>query len=298
MAVAVTTEPRGYHVHTVNRDTRSLHSTLLLGAASVAALTLSLPASAQDQSTETVVVTGSRIPQQGLYAPSPVTAVGQQEMKFEGTTGVETLLNNLPSVFADQTSGVSNGSTGTATVNLRGLGAVRTLVLVNGTRLMPGDPNNNGGGINAAPDLNQIPAALVDHVEVLTGGASAVYGSDAMAGVVNFVMRKDFEGIEVDGQYGIAEADNNDAGARGLIAAAGFQQAKEGVWDGANESGTLILGANTDNGKGNVTAYVSLPEHRSGARCGARLRCVYDLLFDDERAFLRWLEQLQSLDVG
>src|SRR5271170_4009723 len=143
----------------------------------MAAVGLSEPAFAQDQSTEIVVVTGSRIPQQGLYAPSPVTAVGQQEMKFEGTTGVQTLLNNLPSVFADQTSGVSNASTGTATVNLRGLGAIRTLVLVNGTRLMPGDPK--------APvaDLNEIPASLVDHVEVLSGGASAVYGSDALAGV-------------------------------------------------------------------------------------------------------------------
>ena len=189
-------------MYQTNLDKRSLRSALLLGAASAAAISLSLPASAQDQSTETVVVTGSRIPQQGLYAPSPVTAVGQQEMKFEGTTGVETLLNNLPSVFADQTSGVSNGSTGTANVNLRGLGAVRTLVLVNGTRLMPGDPTT------PVADLNQIPAALVDHVEVLTGGASAVYGSDALAGVVNFVMRKDFEGIEFDGQYGIDEADN------------------------------------------------------------------------------------------
>ena len=203
-------------MYQANLDKRSLRSALLLGAASVAAVSLSLPASAQDQSTETVVVTGSRIPQQGLYAPSPVTAVGQQEMKFEGTTGVETLLNNLPSVFADQTSGVSNGSTGTATVNLRDLGAVRTLVLVNGTRLMPGDPK--------APvaDLNQIPAALVDHVEVLTGGASAVYGSDALAGVVNFVMRKDFEGIEVDGQYGVAQADNTSAYYRGLVTTLGL----------------------------------------------------------------------------
>jgi iron complex outermembrane recepter protein len=230
-------------VHIVNRDTRSLRSTLLLGAASAAALTLSLPASAQDQTTETVVVTGSRIPQQGLYAPSPVTAVGQQEMKFEGTTGVETLLNNLPSVFASQTSGVSNAATGTATVDLRGLGSVRTLVLVNGSRLMPGD-------------LNQIPSSLVDHVEVLTGGASAVYGSDALAGVVNFVMRKDFEGIEVDGQYGVAEADNSSSYYRNLVSAAGFQQAKEGIWDGANTTGTLIVGTNTANGKGNVTAYM------------------------------------------
>ncbi|HTW33952.1 MAG TPA: TonB-dependent receptor [Rhizomicrobium sp.] len=247
-------------MHTVNLDTRSLRSTLLLGAASVAALTLSLPASAQDQTTETVVVTGSRIPQQGLYAPSPVTAVGQQEMKFEGTTGVETLLNNLPSVFADQTAGESNGATGTATVNLRGLGAQRTLVLVNGTRLAPGDPTDSAGsagGQNGAADLNEIPASLVDHVEVLTGGASAVYGSDALAGVVNFVMRKDFEGIEIDGQYGVAQADNTNSSYRSLVSSAGDQLAKENIWDGANETGTLVMGTNTANGKGNVTAYFS-----------------------------------------
>jgi outer membrane receptor protein involved in Fe transport len=241
----------GTQVYQANLDKRSLRSALLLGAASVAAVSLSLPASAQDQSTETVVVTGSRIPQQGLYAPSPVTAVGQQEMKFEGTTGVETLLNNLPSVFADQTSGVSNAATGTATVNLRDLGAVRTLVLVNGTRLMPGDPKA------PAADLNQIPASLVDHVEVLTGGASAVYGSDALAGVVNFVMRKDFEGIELDGQYNVAEADNTNSTYRALNTAAGFQNAKEGIWDGQNVNSTLIMGTNTSNGKGNVTAYIS-----------------------------------------
>jgi outer membrane receptor protein involved in Fe transport len=250
-------------VYQANLDKRSLRSALLLGAASVAAVSLSLPASAQDQSTETVVVTGSRIPQQGLYAPSPVTAVGQQEMKFEGTTGVETLLNNLPSVFADQTSGVSNGSTGTATVDLRHLGAVRTLVLVNGTRLMPGDPTT------PVADLNQIPSSLVDHVEVLTGGASAVYGSDALAGVVNFVMRKDFEGIELDGQYGIDEADNTNSYYRGLNTHSGFTNAKEGIWDGANETGTLVMGANTDNGKGNVTAYIGY-QNTEAVLAGAR----------------------------
>src|SRR5271168_5012932 len=261
--VAVTTEPRGYQVHYVNLDTRNLRSKLLLGAATFAAAAISLPASAQDQSTETVVVTGSRIPQQGLYAPSPVTAIGQQEMKFEGTTGVETLLNNLPSVFADQTSGVSNGSSGTATVDLRGWGAVRTLVLVNGTRLMPGDPKP------PVADLKEIPASLVDHVEVLSGGASAVYGSDALAGVVNFVMRKDFEGIELDGQYGIAEADNDNNYYRGLVSKLGFPTAKEGIWDGANETGTLVMGANTDNGKGNVTAYIGY-QNTEAVLAGAR----------------------------
>jgi outer membrane receptor protein involved in Fe transport len=237
-------------VHQIIHERRSLRSTLLLGAASIAVVGLSAPAFAQDQSTETVVVTGSRIPQQGLYAPSPVTAVGQQELKLEGTVGVETLLNNLPAVFAAQTSGVSNAASGTATVNLRDLGTVRTLVLVNSTRLMPGDP------LTPAADLNQIPASLVDHVEVLTGGASAVYGSDAMAGVVNFVMRKDFEGIEFDGQEGIAEAANTNATYRAAIAAPGYQEPKEGIWDGGNTNGTLIVGTNTANGKGNVTAYV------------------------------------------
>jgi iron complex outermembrane recepter protein len=241
-------------VYQTNLNRRSLRSVLLLGAASAAAIGMAAPASAQDQSTETVVVTGSRIPQQGLYSSSPVTAVSQQEMKLEGTTSVETLLNNLPSVFADQTSTMSNGATGTATVDLRGLGSVRTLVLVDGTRLMPGDP------LVPVPDLNDIPAALVDHVEVLTGGASAVYGSDAEAGVVNFIMRKDFEGVEFDGQYGIDEADNTNSAERNLITphigGLGFNYAPEGIMDGGTDIGTVIMGTNTANGKGNVTAYV------------------------------------------
>jgi len=250
-------------VYQTNLDKRSLRSVLLLGAASAAAISLSAPAAAQDTSQETVVVTGSRIPQQGLYAPSPITAVGQQELKFEGTTGVETLLNNLPSVFADQTQGVSNGSTGTATVNLRDLGAKRNLVLVDGTRLMPGDPT--------APvaDLNQIPAALVDHIEVLTGGASAVYGSDAMAGVINFVMRKDFEGIEFDGQYGIDQADNTNSFYRGIVANSNFVQAKENIWDGATTTGTVLMGTNAANGKANITGYVTYTNNEAvwaGAR--------------------------------
>ncbi|HKD20842.1 MAG TPA: TonB-dependent receptor [Rhizomicrobium sp.] len=256
-------------MHHKNLDKRGLRSVLLLGAASVASFGSIAPAMAQEGSTETVVVTGSRIPQQGIYAPSPVTAVGEQEMKFEGTTGVETLLNNLPSVFANQTSGVSNAATGAATVDLRGLGPVRTLVLVNGTRLMPGDPNNSFPGANGASDINQIPASLVDHVEVLTGGASAVYGSDAMAGVVNFVMRKNFEGFEIDGQYGVSEAENSNSSYRNTVSSAGDQLAKEGVWDGANETSTLIIGANSANGKGNVTAYIGY-QNTEAVLAGAR----------------------------
>ncbi|HEY2445803.1 MAG TPA: TonB-dependent receptor plug domain-containing protein, partial [Rhizomicrobium sp.] len=163
-----------------SQNTRNLRSALLLGATSAAAIGATAPAVAQQAggNVETVVVTGSRIPQAGIYSASPVTAVGQQELKFEGTTDVSTLINNLPAAFADQNSTVTNGGSGTANADLRGLGSKRTLVLVNGTRLMPGDP------LDPSPDLNDIPVALVDHVEVLTGGASAVYGSDALAGVV------------------------------------------------------------------------------------------------------------------
>jgi len=158
-------------VYQTNMNRRSLRSVLLLGAASAAAIGLSAPAYAQDQSVETVVVTGSRIAQTGLYSTSPVTAVGQQEIKLEGTTNVETLINNLPSAFADMGEAESNGATGTANVDLRDLGSKRTLVLIDGLREQPGDVTV------PVPDLNFIPAALIDHVEVLTGGASAVYGS-------------------------------------------------------------------------------------------------------------------------
>src|SRR5690348_8345258 len=243
--------------HLVNRAAH-LRARLLMGGATIAVLSVSA-ASAQQagENVETVVVTGSRIPQTGVYAASPVTAVGQQELKFEGTTDVTTLVNNLPESFVGQTGNMSNGSTGTATVNLRGLGASRTLVLVNGTRLMPGDP-----GFPVA-DLNDIPAALVDHVEVLTGGASAVYGSDALAGVVNFIMRKDFEGVEADGTYSVFNNSNDNSRWRGLIQTKvdaggfGFAQAKEGIWNGQTADASLIMGTNTANDKGNVTAYLS-----------------------------------------
>lgn len=181
---------------------------------------------AQDQSVETVVVTGSRIPQAGLYSTSPVTSVGQQEIKLTGATNLETALRSLPSTVADTDNQfTNNGSGGLSLVDLRGLGNVRTLVLVDGKRLMPSDTAQD-------VDISVLPPDLIDHVEVLTGGASAVYGSDAVAGVVNFILRKDFEGAEVDAQYG--QTDSNDGGTTDV---------------------TGILGVNSANGKGNITIY-------------------------------------------
>ena len=250
---------------------------LLLGAASVLAIGVAAPAMAQDSSVETVVVTGSRIPQTGLYSSSPVTVVGQQEFKQSGTTNVVDLLNSLPSVFVDQSGSFDNGASGTATIDLRGLGANRTLVLVDGSRLMPGD------ALDPVADVNIIPAALVDHVEVLTGGASAVYGSDAVAGVVNFILRKDFEGVELTGQYGFNQHDNDNGYARGIFNSADFPQLGTGgfatglsqtaptgsIIDGQNENLSMLMGVNSADGKGNITVYAGF-QHQQAVGQGAR----------------------------
>ncbi|MGH6878909.1 MAG: TonB-dependent receptor domain-containing protein [Rhizomicrobium sp.] len=232
-----------------NRCRQWLHCSLLL---SVAGLCNSAWAQTND-GVETVVVTGSRLPrppQQGVSSARPFTVIAQQELKFEGTTDLSVVINNLPEAFADQSSTVSNGARGIASVDLRGLGAKRTLVTIDGTRLMPGDPQD------PVPDIDDLPAALVDHVEVLTGGASTVYGSDALAGVVNFILRKDFEGIELDGTTSVEQAANDNSVQRARIAAAGYTEAPENVWDGATEDVTLLLGSGADGGKGNVTAYL------------------------------------------
>jgi len=217
----------------------------------------------EGQAPETVIVTGSRIPQTDAAASaSPVVLVGRQEFEFAGTTDVTTLVNSLPQVFASQNANLSNGATGTDNVNLRDLGASRTLVLIDGSRLMPGDP------ADPAADINAVPAALVDHIEILTGGASAVYGSDALAGVVNFIMRRDFEGIEADGTFSITENDNNTSRWRNLIqdqinlGFAGFAEPANNVWNGQTGDATLIMGVNSDNGKGNISAFLG---YRSAA---------------------------------
>src|SRR6185437_13777305 len=115
-----------------------------------------------------IVVTGTRIPSPNLTSIAPVTTVGNADIKAQGVTRIEDITNSLPQVFAGQGSAISNGSTGAATVNLRGLGSSRTLVLIDSRRVMPGDPTARTSG--SAADLNFIPAALVERVDVLTGG--------------------------------------------------------------------------------------------------------------------------------
>lgn len=232
---------------------RAVHHALVGSAALAAVYTSTVQAQDTDQPLEEVVITGTRIAQPQLESISPVTVISSEEIKLEGSTRVEDMLNSLPQVTADFGGDLSNGATGAATVSLRNLGAERTLVLINGRRLMPGDPQRNG---EMAPDLNQIPAALLKRVDVLTGGASAVYGADAVAGVVNFIMTDDFEGIRVDANYSFYQHNQQNSYLQNELAANGFAAPHDDVRDGYAKDATVILGSNLADGRGNVTAYL------------------------------------------
>jgi len=221
------------------------------GAANAAtAPTTSADASPASTNGGEIIVTGSRIPQPNLTSTSPVTVVTSQELKLQGTTRIEDLLNSLPQVFADQGGFSNNPSDGTATINLRNLGAQRTLVLVDGHRLQVGDPITAGGA-----DINIIPDIMVKRIDVLTGGAGSVYGSDAVAGVVNFIMDTDFTGVSVDGQYSLYPHNNANKTAQGLVDAAGYEDPKGPTVDGRTFNMSVKIGAATDDGRGHIVGY-------------------------------------------
>ncbi len=172
---------------------------------------------------EEITVTGSRIKKQDFISNAPVTTLGVEQINLTNTINTESLLNKLPQTVPglDRTS--NNPGNGTATVDLRGLGSNRTLVLVNGTRVVP---TTSAGTV----DINTIPNALIENIEVLTGGASAVYGSDAVAGVVNFILKDNFEGVAFNASHETTEEGDADL-----------------------TSIDLTLGVNSADGRGNVT---------------------------------------------
>jgi iron complex outermembrane recepter protein len=202
----------------------------LLASTIVAGMLATAPAAAQsaapvdEEAADAIIVTGSRIGRPDLEASSPVTVVSAEALTLSGRTGVEEFLRTIPQAVGALGSNTNNGNPGVATVDLRNLSEERTLVLVDGRRFVP----YSADGI---VDLNSIPRTLVERVEVLTGGASSVYGSDAIAGVVNFIFKNDFEGLELDGQLGVTE--------RG---------------DGFERQFGLTVGGNFDGGKGNLVA--------------------------------------------
>ncbi|ACJ30692.1 TonB-dependent receptor [Shewanella piezotolerans WP3] len=167
-------------------------------SAALMASTGAYAAEEEDSGIERIEVTGSKIKRIGELSPTPVTVITGADMMDMGITNVADILNKLPSStvgISPETSNNTIFANGLNQTNLRGLGSDRTLVLVNGRRFVAG---SNG---NSAVDLNTIPTAMVARIEVITGGASAVYGSDAIAGVINIITRTDVDGVELDASY-------------------------------------------------------------------------------------------------
>src|SRR5512134_3667511 len=189
---------------------------------------------AQTQQLEEVLVTGSRIVRRDFEANSPLQTVDRSAFESQSSIAIETALNDLPQFvpaaqgmtqLQDQSQLTDNFTTltaGASTISLRGLGANRNLVLIDGYRAVP---------VNAtmAVDLNSIPAAAIQRVEVITGGASSVYGADAVAGVVNFILKDDFEGIDFDMQYGSMQNG-----------------------EGPETRASVLFGVNSGDGRGNI----------------------------------------------
>ncbi len=209
---------------------------LLAGGAST--MLTAVPAVAQDQDEEPrerIVVTGSRIATQDFDSNSPMVTIDSGLLEQSSTAAIEANLNRLPQFVPAQTptaggdiQPTATNTPGAATVSLRGIGTNRNLVLIDGRR---GTPGNASGVV----DISTIPAAAIERVEVISGGASATYGADAVAGVTNFILKKNFEGLELDAQFGITQEGDN------------FEYQLSG-----------IMGSDFADGRGNVSIAMSI----------------------------------------
>ena len=190
---------------------------------------------------ETIVVTGSRVRRTSADSPAPLTIVDAEAIRATGLTEIADVINQLPSLAITQTNQTSNqlGNAGLNALDLRGLGTARTLVLVDGRRRVPAIPGT------AAVDISAIPTNLVQRIEVVTGGASALYGADAVAGVANFILKDDYEGVDTSFRYG--------GSTRG---------------DLHTYSGDILLGSNFADERGNITAF-AFYQHMPGTVSGA-----------------------------
>jgi outer membrane receptor protein involved in Fe transport len=223
---------------------------LAFAAAAGVATLASAPAAFAQEKIEEVVVTGSRLTRSNVTSSVPLLQIGAQEIDSRGGARIEDVVNILPNVFVSQTSQVANGSTGTSTLNLRGLGADRTLVLIDGKRLPFGSP------FESAANIDLIPTRLVERVDIVTAGASAVYGSDAVAGVINFVTKRDFEGFELDYQYGTNENPNDNDFMADVLQRNGIGD-PGGVTSGESGMLSFLMGVNAADGDGNITLFGS-----------------------------------------
>ena len=227
----------------LNRRTALLATTILSVVGGVGLSVPALAAAAQPaqvaqaEPIEEVVITGSRLQVSGFQTPTPVTVLGESELEQRAATTIADVVNQLPAMRQTVTNTQTqrgNGNGGRNGVDLRGLGTARTLVLVNGRRVIGTDV-----------DLNQVPTALVDRVEVVTGGASAAYGSDAVSGVVNFILREHMDGVQGSVQYGQSFRNDNKEPGFSISGGSSFHDGR----------GEFIVGGDYSDNKGMGTIY-------------------------------------------
>lgn len=250
---------------------------LFLTATILAAGTLSVPAFAQDAGAaapatpdaavadDAIVVTGSRIRRPDLESASPVAVIDSQQIQSQGIVNTQDLLQKLPQVgipgISRTNSNFNTSGNGIATLNLRNLGDSRTLVLVNGRRFVPGVAGTS------IVDVNNIPADFVDRIDVVTGGASAVYGSDAIAGVVNYVLKTDMQGITARAQYGVTSRGDNPNYTASITGGTKF---------GSDDRGSVIANVTYSKDLGLLSSKRGISaEDCSGAGCGPQSYSSY-----------------------
>ncbi|WP_137679947.1 TonB-dependent receptor plug domain-containing protein [Aurantiacibacter suaedae] len=240
---------------TLSRRMQHSASALAIGMA------LAMPCAAQAQDSaeqadapaSTIVVTGSRIARDGLDAPTPITVVGAEQIDRQGATNLAQVLNEVPA-FRPQstpaTTAIFQNNIGANTADLRGLGANRTLVLIDGRRVVPATVQGSSFAPAGAVDLNMVPTSLVQRAEVVTGGASAAYGSDAVAGVVNLILDTSLQGIRGSAQLGVSDQSDN-----------------------TELSVSLAGGTSFANGRGRVVAGVDYVDNKGTGDCYSRDWC-------------------------
>jgi len=212
--------------------------------------TSTAPASEAPSELDTIVVTGTRIQSQTVTESSPVVEIQPEEFQYAGATRVDDLVNQYPQMSPYFDSFANNGAQGYPTVDLRQLGPDRTLTLVNGNRLPPGQLITR--------DISIIPASLVKRVDILTGGASAVYGSDAIAGVVNFILNTEFEGVSVSAGISAYQHDNDNKYIEDLMDARGFDYPTGNTgFDGVSQNIDIAIGSSFADGAGHAMAWLT-----------------------------------------
>jgi iron complex outermembrane receptor protein len=246
----------------ISRVCRRLPLAAGLAMTAAAPLWAQEPPAQQPAQLEEVVITGSRIASPNAVSASPIQVINSEEIHATGKTDISDIINQLPQIFnndlgqdlGNRTSGLTTAG-GVATADLRGLGPNRTLVLVDGRRLGQGSPYTSIA--SPAPDLDQIPTFLVERIEVLTGGASTVYGSDAIAGVVNFILKKNFQGLQFDAQFGEDVHQQHNSYMDSNLTAFGLTPLSGTIQDGRNRTFSVIAGTNFADNRGNLTGYLT-----------------------------------------